>query len=405
MPPLSRKAFVRALRGLSCREFEAFVADLWAARGFETAVEDGVVVAVQSGERRRLGVHHGAGWLARFAPGPSHEAVDAVVTSGAGDSQTPGDVTTIDAGALREMALYAIDRAECERLFRRHLGRPVAAAADDEPAVPLTGSGAVAVVAVALLLVAGVGGFGPPTAPQSSTANVTPVSTDSVPSPADVTTGEPTAPSVRVSGFESADRLASAHAQAVDGQSRRWSLTFRAYRNGHLVKQKRQTVWLRNASVYRSTTEWWSGEGIGPEFRGNASTYANGTVAFERFREGNATMYARFAVDRRSPPFAEQPAALVRRYLAVDGSRVVTATSVDDALGYRIVATGAILSNSTPGTTTAEVTRAGVVRQLRTEYRSFEGLTVVVTFRLDDVGTATVTAPTWLEQARQETAG
>lgn len=395
MPPLSRRAFVRALGGLSRREFAAFVAALWSARGFETTVVGDVVVAERAGDRRRLGIRHGAGWLARFAPGPSAESVDAIVTSGlVGDS---GPARIIDAGELREMALYAIDRAECERLFRRHLGRSPAATAEDAR-LPLTAAEAVAVVAVALLVTAG-GFLGPASPPANATTEV-----DVTTTPPVATTPEDAAtPAPEVSGFESADRLAQAHARAVDGRSRYWSLTFMAYRNGNLVKQKRQSVWLGNATAYRSHTEWWSREGIGPAYRGNATTYVDGAVAYERFREGNATLYSRLSTDGRSPPFADGPPALVRRYLGLGGPRLVTTTQVDGALGYRLVARGTLSGNSTNATTTAELTRSGVVRHLRTEYRSFGGLTIVVTFRLDGVGATTVSAPPWLERARNET--
>ena len=102
----------------------AFVADLWAVRGFETTVDDDVVVARRRAESlvlypvppRRLG-HR------RRVPRPAPE-VDVVVAFDEPPAwaTAANDVRVLDATDLREMLRYALDSADAESLYRRYLG-------------------------------------------------------------------------------------------------------------------------------------------------------------------------------------------------------------------------------------------------------------------------------------------
>jgi hypothetical protein len=124
--PLSRRSFGRLLRGLSRDELVAFVADLWALRGWVTAVEEGVVVADDGEQRRRLAVYRDR----RFRPDdpPGVESVDAVVTTG-GESDRAGrvaadlDADLVTAEDLYDAAMYAVDRRDAKALLWDHFGR------------------------------------------------------------------------------------------------------------------------------------------------------------------------------------------------------------------------------------------------------------------------------------------
>jgi len=149
MPPLSRRAFARSVRGLPEEAFVAFVAAVWAARGFETAVDGRFVhaTAPDTGEATTLFVAaKRPPWPAAVArhlpvgggrPGwdaPPDRPVDVVVTRrSAADGDGPADVVTVD--GLRRMVLYALDRETAATLVREHLGRPLAARPDDGPTV------------------------------------------------------------------------------------------------------------------------------------------------------------------------------------------------------------------------------------------------------------------------------
>jgi hypothetical protein len=100
------------LRRLSPAEFAAFVADLWAARGYDTERGDGVVVATRGTESVVLGVG-----------GRTTDAVDVVVTPAEGP--VPGidpGVRVVDAAGIRDALRYAVDRETAATLCREHLG-------------------------------------------------------------------------------------------------------------------------------------------------------------------------------------------------------------------------------------------------------------------------------------------
>lgn len=149
MAPLSRRAFARSVRGLSEEAFVAFVAAVWAARGFETVVDGRFVHATppSTGETTTLFVAaERPPWHAAVTrrlpvgggrPGrdpPPNRPVDAVVTRrSAADLDGAADVVTV--AELRRMVLYALDRETATALVHEHLGRSLAARPDDGPTV------------------------------------------------------------------------------------------------------------------------------------------------------------------------------------------------------------------------------------------------------------------------------
>ncbi|MDY6817955.1 MAG: PQQ-binding-like beta-propeller repeat protein [Halobacteriales archaeon] len=129
MPPLPRRAFLRAVRSLDERRFRAFVADIWAARGYETAIDGHrIVVTGPDGKATSLLPVADRGWLGRIdRPPETDDRVDVVVSvdrhNGGEAIATEHHATLIDVEELRRITLYAIDRDRAEQLFQTYLNR------------------------------------------------------------------------------------------------------------------------------------------------------------------------------------------------------------------------------------------------------------------------------------------
>jgi hypothetical protein len=155
------------LDAAACR---AFVADLWAARGFETEVDDDVVVATRRGDS--VVVFPACGGRFRAPSAPSRP-VDAVVAPAGGTRAAAiaaaHGARLLTAADLRQMLRYAVDPETETALAERHLGAPLTAltpplrrrvgsrlarlTAPDSPV------GSTAVVVVLALVVASTAGF------------------------------------------------------------------------------------------------------------------------------------------------------------------------------------------------------------------------------------------------------
>lgn len=194
-------AVERRLRGLDGAARTALAADVFAARGFETRVEGGVVVAQRGDRRRRV-------------------RVDGAATDG----------RRLDTAALAEMLYYGVDRAERDRLCERHLGAAPAGLdtrrgrlADRVSAGHLVVAAlfvcALAATAVAVGGSLGVDGTagrtgeGTGTGPSAAVDPVTP--------PAATGSGvsEPFPPGLGPSGVTNATALAAAHDRALGDRS------------------------------------------------------------------------------------------------------------------------------------------------------------------------------------------
>ncbi len=105
------------LRHLDGEDLAALVADLYAARGYGTTREGGLVRATTSGETLRVWVPRAAGTARPDRP------VDAVVTLD-GRARDHADARQLDAAALAEMLVYAVDRSVARALCDRHLNAP-----------------------------------------------------------------------------------------------------------------------------------------------------------------------------------------------------------------------------------------------------------------------------------------
>lgn len=125
-------AFARRLRQLDREAFATFVAALWAASGWETRTEDGLVIAERGDERQRLAVAPPRPLLGWWRSGSVPDDVDAVVRARRRDRSLPGrqsvaaagEAPIVDAAALRERLLFGLDPSTADRICTEHLGVP-----------------------------------------------------------------------------------------------------------------------------------------------------------------------------------------------------------------------------------------------------------------------------------------
>ncbi|MFC6825384.1 hypothetical protein [Halopelagius fulvigenes] len=452
MPVVSARTFERWLRRLDAERLRGFVCDLYAAAGREVrAREDGTLAVGENGRvvvtldaRRRLRTPRVPDDAdAVVAASPSRRLVRRVVSSGA---------TLVGPDDLRNLALYGVDRDDCERLFRRYFGESpsversgVAAEGDDAPdgeRGESNGFGVARVAAepvssLAVLLLAGLvvaavlGPFGFGVVPRTDDAagpNVGPVVAASSDGSADGDgegdsdddsdgdgdADEPFPPGVGPAGVADAATLAAAHADAVAGRSyqlivrqsgtnartgRGWT---RAYRRADVAGPTRYRYFVTG---YRAT-----GEG-GAEFA-HYSMYADGRHNYVYTEHGEKQSYARHVVEADEDghgPFENRAAGAVRRYL--DAPRTNVTRKNWSVQPYRIVATGTPRSLPNSGNVTdyraeAHVGADGFVSLLVVSYEvRAGGETRSVRFRMEytDADPETVRAPPWYDEARNAT--
>lgn len=436
MAPISREAFARSLRGLSDAELAAFVADLWAARGWDTTVGRRAVEATRDGTTRWV-VIRPDGWFAGRLPGwaprpgrrqssgwgPEFEDADVVVTRSL-DGGPPDGTRVVDAAELREMALYAVDPETRARLFDRYVGRPPTSEGRSRrvglrpPPVPVVAS-------VLLLVTAGVigalaygspAGIGPP-APNGSEPEVTPAPVPN-PRPGTETRTPPEAASgveyphgVNSDGIWSVDSIVVSHFLLLSSTPHRWEIAYREVVDGRTRGYARETVLVENATVYRSSVERNGTLDPGPFVISDVSTYADGRVRYDRIQENGSTRYQRHVLgpwagpgQRDLPPFAEDPLRVIEWYLSVRESRLVDTTERDGTRYFHLAGEGDGEPLLTDVRVTATVDERGVVRRLHRVHRLPEpGVQAEITFTASDVGNASVTPPSWLEEARRTT--
>ncbi len=342
-------------------ELAALVADLWAARGYETAREGTDVVASHGDEAVRIRVSAGGRW--------GHTAPTAVV-SRAGSDREEG--RTFDAGGLAEMLGYAVDRPAARDICRRHLG----GAPGELPAPPATrlrqrvgtvgtATPVFAVGALALVLVVGVllgaaivpgAGVlgGSDAAPGVSAEEPAPnesqqgtmrvgdeVSQSSVPtwSPS-VDASSP--PGVTRSGIEDVDALARAHRRAVANRSHTVWVDW--YRPRNLrpdgVQVQRDIDIASEGDRYLIRT---SDEVAGNRTR-SGSIYHDGSGIY--LAVWNETTDSPDRVFRITPRQNTVPTpetvrtGLVRRYLSTPRTNVTGVVERDGRRLHRVVGTG-----------------------------------------------------------------
>lgn len=446
MPAVPLGAFARKLQSLDTAELAAFVADLWAARGFRTRVEGPTVLAERDRgrETRRI-------WCGNPGPAADSERPDIVIDA-AGDGTDTATAQVIGPEELRDMLLYAVDRETADRLFRNHFGRSLDAAPASTPLrYRLSGTlggqlllvSLITVMAVVMALSApGIGPtFGdagdaavsvPPDVTVTPGAVIVPARTDSErnrPQGGGDLFRYP--PGIGATGVTDADALAAAHRTALSDA--RWELRLVHNRSHDLVHpfHRWRTV---EQSVVRLDHTRYRYEVNGLARVGNASIasvtyadYGDGTANYRRLIGLHGHAFKRTQLPTERPPgvFATVSAAYVQRFLATTQSRVEP-VRIANTTRTRVIATGtptAMARTVANYTAVAVVDRRGVVHSLSVQYTLLRRVpeptpngiatpyaspadvptepiaTVRFEMVLRDLGTTTLAPPNWYETA------
>ena len=261
------RAIAARLRRLDTAAGRQFVADLWAARGYEIHSpenghgadgSDGAIEATRGNETTTLGVVSPSRLGAIPLPALDHDAVVVLGDPAWVADRVDGDTRVLGAEDLAEMLLYAVDRPVADDLCERHLGAPperlrlpVTAALGRHlrsltPSGPSLGSGlrvagvglAVVLVAVALATLGSSGAPGPaaPEAGLDAASSGTgegseaaaAVSTEDVgefPETYPPGTADLLPPGVTREGIEDAAALGRAHSQRLEERSYAFTVT------------------------------------------------------------------------------------------------------------------------------------------------------------------------------------
>jgi hypothetical protein len=433
-----------------CRESDpttvtAFVADLYAARGWTVDRRGEYELVVSDGDReRRVAVVH------PDANPPSVLAAraDTVVVP----DDAPGAVDgadLVDAGALRQQLAYAVDRPVARRLLRSHFGwspaDPDAENAGGDrgadgtdggsgtlPGAPGAGlpgpdGGGWPLLAVALLVVVagGVVAVGemasgtpalttgsagtddsPPTLTPVSPSEETATPSDDEPSfegtlppPGDRESSREFSglpPGVNQSGGIDPPRLASAHRSLLENTSYRLTITNRQFVDDQPAGVYSETVRVVNGTRYRTDVTR-RGTLPGPTLAiAGIDTYANGSVKYERVNGSRAERESAVLYDR----FGQTQERYLRGFLEVRESAIVDNHSET----FYIVTEGNpvyVLENTTGSVV---VTESGLVRRAQWTYDvvgnwgGYDGVSGSFEVRVSGVGSTTVREPDWVNR-------
>ena len=355
------------LARLGPRDCRAFVADLWAARGFETHLDGDVVVATRRGDPVVL--FPAVGGRLR-APSPPSRPVDVVVaprggTAAAALAETH-DARVLTAADLREMLRYAVAPADAEALCEGHLGgspvtlrpplraRVRAHASRVEAFDPPASLAAVATLLVLVALTTGSavvlddsagGGLGGASGATDGTADTTTDVTtaaradDATPSDGgDEVSTLSGPPGVDGEGVTNLTALAAAHDRALGNRSYTlWLDTYRPF-NGDPDAPRVQ----RDTDIAVDGEEYSVSESLerGDDRRPVRAVYYDGTDWYVADETGGDSVDGT-AVAASVPPDPQSlRKTLVTRYLATPVTDVTDRTRVGNTVRYRLEGEG-----------------------------------------------------------------
>lgn len=458
------ESFSALFERLDARAQREFVADLYAARGWDTRLTDSFIVATRDGQPRRIAVAQPSLFGTPSAPdvdmvilGGRKESIDADVEADGVDYETPAD--------LRNVLLYGLSREEAANLFEKHFDRPfsvlVSTSGTDRTATPPPWPHAltvqqVAVVIASLLVVAlwAVGaGFlqdpGSPNLPPESNSTYTPDTAGAIGSQ------ETYPPGLGPDGVENSRVVVEAHVNYLANQSyeyrisatgpqhapfmlgltswnasvrvkntthyryRRSSVAPHGFRVGHRAYPggENVTFWepIRNPDSYNGTER----EVL------TKHVYANGSAKFWRFDTPERVVHRHLTEaqinttqERALFHFNDRVASVdtyLRQSLATDNSSVqcLQTSNTGDCLTYRIIATGdpELRGDVADYRADAVIESSGFVQSLSVRYTIARldnpEKREPVQLRLEyvAVGNETVSPPPpeWLDAAKNET--
>lgn len=409
MPPLGTAAFARRFRALSASERRRFLAALWTARGYDTRVDDGVVVAEADAETVRIDV---AGRLSRADS-------DADVVVGLGDADRLRDRAR-DAGAeflapadLHHLLLYGIDRETGEPIAREHLGTSLSLPPREPPDRRVPAGAALATVLVIVLAVAALSGVGLPVPDGSTAADAEPPTTEAAPAPTATETAALPA-GVSESGVTEPDEAITAHWRRVDGRSRRLAITYSGPANSSVfrdvVRHESEGALYRQDRFHVSTVDYVVREenGSQPETvtRTEFDSFATPEEVFTRYHDGNETSYSTAPLSRRTTWNAMEGFA-VQRYAEALRANDTTVDRVEGEnrtlirIEARGAAEGAAVDATGYAATIYLTTDGRLVRLAVTYTHEPTGETVRLSVTYTDLNeVAPPEPPDWIDEAR-----
>lgn len=428
MPSLGQ--FSRQFRSLSPTERAAFVADLLAARGWDTECDDRLIVATREGETRRLRV----GPVPPEAPDvdevvavPSRvETVRAALFGETGTTATlpgrPSGATVTDPGALHRQLLYAVEREDATRLYREHFDAEFDTDHDGSR-TPFSGRVALTAAIFAVILgavaLAGVlpgwalsgdatsGGVSVPAGEQTGTSGTEDDVDTATPATA---TG---ATNLSPEDISDPDRLLRAHSSALRDHPVALSGTFQGPRFLTGFDTRRSGFDADDTVTIRTHVESDSRYHVVRERNFTGSPLTSTTARFEQFADGS-TEYRRIerenatAYKRRPLPTRPNGTASIESWTRVVVFRYLntTETAVErletrGGTRYRLVATGDPhgLDHETQAySAVAVIEPDGWIRGIRAVYHHPNtGARVKVTVRYDR-SPGPVDAPEWYDE-------
>lgn len=434
MPPVPTDAFAREFRSLAADRV-AFVAALWEARGWQTTVDDGSVVAERAGERRRIGVVDPG----RFGT-PELSGLDTLVVARDRDAvrsaAAEAGVAYVPPADLRELLLYGLERETAAKLYEQYVGKPLERAVPEEgeksggtgfslPAIPSVEPGRRVIAAIVLVALVGVVVAGP-TLPGTGSEPAPITVTDTTPDEGTVdavgvespspTEAPGIAPGLSLDGVESAQTLADAHIDGVRNRSRVRSTRLAGPPNASGMggtSQRNTTTLIVNDSRFYRHEHAVGGVG-GPGGSAELETYADGGPVYQRLAVENDTRYSRYGADELSATdFDEIRGSLYRYFVGVENTVVSCAIQFDsDCPTYRLAVDE---PPNALGEEVAEyeafmiVSDRGVITTIRASYTlpdadddgEREPVSFALDYRFEEV---TVEDPDWLSDAKNATA-
>lgn len=375
---------------LSPREARQFVADLYAARGWETSIEGEAVIARRDGVERRL----------------------EPVSSSRQPRATPDDVVVLDPSAVAEMVRYALDDETRTTLLATHFGGSGGVWRRFEPSddgaaarrwvrFPLPERvvvGALALLLVAVVLATAGGHLGTGlSVPRQSSAGPAVATTDASGTLTPPEAGRPgLPPGLSPAGITNRDLLVRTHGMILDNTSYTWTLTYRVFDGFETRGFYRGTVRVANERVYAVTTER---RGLG--FEGDGAP----TVGEQVYADGDREWYDENGTRCMRPVRgADRYTARAERYvsslLQANRSLVVNRSLGGRWARYTVELYGGPMAPTRHASGRLEVGERGRIFYLR---RAVEGpfgdLIAVVTLRFSDIGETTVAPPAWVERS------
>lgn len=451
MAPVPTERFAALFRDLDSAERAAFVARLWDARGWETAVDDRSVVAVRGGTEQRIRVVD-PGRFGTPSLGDADVLVVARDRAAVRDATAAADVTYLPPERLREQLLYGLDRETAAALFAETFARPLDAPAEPTAALSARlrslgttareavreragGSRGLGVLLVVGLLV-GVAVAGPGFSPAGEVETGVPSATytpdeagalgGSTTTPA--TAGTPTEDDGRPAGLgersiTNLSVLLDGHVAGVVGTSR--ILRVRASGPPDATFMRGRERWNYTVRIEHSREYRFDGRFVFPAstFLENdtsadvaeVSIYADGETKYRRQRTPNGTSYRRYPLDTTGDAsgYAFEVRTYLATYLQGDRSIVDCAGTLDsgDCFAYRVVITGApeAFPDAESYRVVAVVQDDGIVSSFRVSYTLSDGdgdgerEPVRFAVEYEGFGETTVSEPDWLATAKNET--